>query len=92
MINLTRSREVLMYYPRGNHLMETMGSVNFDVFFDDSVSNNSIKPRSILIHEHDFVQVTGRVTHCITCDSYYCSLCGNLLESKVITLILALTE
>lgn len=91
MTNLTRSRQVLMYYRRGNHLMETTGSVNFEVFFDDSVSNNPIKPRSILIHEHDFVQVTGRVTHCITCDSHYCSRCGKLLENKLTTSILALT-
>jgi len=47
-------------------------SVKCNVIFDGSVLNNTTKLESKLIHEHDFVQVTARVTCFITCDSYYC--------------------
>lgn len=81
-----------MYYSRGNQLVETIGSVKCDVIFNGSISHKTTKRESNLIHEHDLVQVTARVKCCITCDSYYCSQCGKLLENEAAKLILALIE
>jgi hypothetical protein len=92
MTNLTRYGVELMYYPRGNQLVETIWSVTCNVIFNGSISSETTKRESKLIHEHDLVQVTARVKCCITCDSYYCSQCGKLLENEAATLILALTK
>jgi hypothetical protein len=43
-----------------------------------------IKPKGMVEHEHDFVKETNRdPIHCITCNAYYCQLCGKALEHEV---------
>jgi hypothetical protein len=84
-----------MYYPCNNQFMETIMSDKCSVVHDDSdVSSNTIKYENNLMHEHDFVQVTAKgadnfLICCITCGSYYCNICGKLLENKVTPSILA---
>ena len=98
MTNLTRYREELMYYPCNNQLVETIMSSKFSVFHNDiDVSRNTIKYENNLMHEHDFVHVTAKgvdnfLICCITCGSYYCNICGKLLENKVTPSVLDLTE
>ena len=44
-----------------------------------------IKPKSMVEHEHDFFKETNRdPIHCVTCDAYYCNMCGKGLEDEVI--------
>jgi hypothetical protein len=84
---LQKLRDLLVLY-FDSSLLSTL----FQIKSKNQLSNKTTKRDSKLIHEHDFVQVTTRVKCCITCDSYYCSQCGKLLENEAATLILALTE
>ncbi|MDQ6862956.1 MAG: hypothetical protein M3044_03955 [Thermoproteota archaeon] len=89
MTNLIRYRVDIMYYPCNNQLMETIRSDKCSVVHDDfDVSSNTLKYENNLMHEHDFVQVTAKgvdnfLICCITCGSYYCNICGKLLENEV---------
>lgn len=98
MINSVRCRIELMYYPCNNQVVETIMSGKCSVVHNDfAVPNNTIKYENGLMHEHDFVQVTAKgvdnfLICCITCASYYCNLCGKLLENKVTPSVLASEE
>lgn len=87
-----------MYYPSNNQLMETIMSDKCSVAHNDfDVSRNTIKYENNLWHEHDFARLTAKQVDnflicCITCGSYYCNICGKLLENKVTPSTLDLTE
>jgi hypothetical protein len=42
----------------------------------------------MLIHEHDFVSVVieqGKyIVHCLTCSTYFCGICGKVLDGTLI--------
>ena len=56
------------------------------------VTTTIAKPSSnrMLSHEHDFVSATAArgtnrtLFHCITCDIYYCHMCGKALQGETI--------
>jgi hypothetical protein len=47
-------------------------------------ASNSVQVKDNLIHEHDFVRITIKkgdcLVRCVTCDSYFCNICGKLLD------------
>jgi hypothetical protein len=91
MTNLTRHRVVLMNYPPDSQLVQTIGSVKCKVHVGFDVSSSTKKYEHKIIHEHDFVEDSkgdNSLVCCITCGSYYCNLCGNLLEKKAIPSVL----
>jgi hypothetical protein len=49
-------------------------------------SDNTRQNKERLVHEHDFVPITldgpMSVVRCISCDAYYCRLCGKLLKEN----------
>jgi hypothetical protein len=54
-----------------------------------TVTKHSSRSNSMLSHEHDFASATaakgtdGALILCITCGTYYCDLCGKVLEDGV---------
>jgi hypothetical protein len=52
------------------------------------VTTTKLSSNSMLAHEHDFVSAEFRNTnhciiHCLTCNAYFCSLCGKMLNNSI---------
>ena len=47
-----------------------------------------ISYRKEQIHEHDYVHIIvhreNRIVRCLSCDTYFCEICGKILDSPLV--------
>ena len=71
---------------RSNQSIKVIRSPKYGIAKNEGVDMNdtTVQYENKLFHEHDFIKIgketNSSLVRCITCDRYYCDLCGKALE------------
>jgi hypothetical protein len=57
-----------------------------EFFHEGFGTNNRLRPKDRLAHEHLFINLNDVCVSCATCGEYYCKSCGRLVGNQIKTI------